>query len=79
MSPKINKNHMFPKKCIQPPCRNMDVKIVIQAGNTASSAGRLLLSNSTEGITPNEYTASWTLSPRESCQINTSMQAASTR
>ena len=30
LSPKIHRNHMLPSTCIQPPCRNMEVKTVAQ-------------------------------------------------
>ena len=27
LSPKIHRNHMLPSMCIQPPCRNMEVRM----------------------------------------------------
>ena len=38
LSPKIQRNHMLPMRCIQPPCRNIDVKIDPGSGSRLRGA-----------------------------------------
>ena len=67
---------MLPMRCIQPPCRNIDVNTVATGGTIASSGGRRAPSNNTAGMTPSANTATWaSRGPSEVCHRNASTQA----
>jgi len=49
---------MLPIRCIQLPCRNMEVTRVISAGIQDNCGGRVRSSNTTAGMVPRAKTAS---------------------
>jgi hypothetical protein len=57
LSPKIHRYNMFPARCIQLPCRNIDVTIVAAGGTVAISGGSWACPSSTAGMTPSEKIA----------------------
>src|SRR5262245_2715968 len=68
LSPKIHRYHMFPMKCIQPPCRNMDVMSV--ATSTGMDVSPASDANSRPGTTPHSRRNSGMFSPSESSYRN---------
>jgi hypothetical protein len=50
--PKIHRYSMLPIRCIQPPCRNIEVTTESSAGIAASPGASSRSPNSTAGIMP---------------------------
>lgn len=50
--PKIHRYSMFPIRCIQPPCRNMELSTVMGGEASASSAGNSAPPRSRAGMNP---------------------------
>src|SRR5882762_9982995 len=75
LSPYIHRNSMLPSRCIQPPCRNIEVNGDAKRGIHCRSAGNRASVSSTAGIAPNAATA-WRLCPvsSERCHRNTPAQ-----
>ena len=76
LSPKIHRYSIFPRKCIQPPCRNIELKIVIQAGTDAKPGSSSTVPNKWPGISPNVMVAASPPSPNDSCHKKARAQAA---
>ena len=69
LSPKIQRKSMFNAKCSQPPCMNIEVSTVVQAGMTTSSERSSTSPKMRAGTIPNWKTAICPCSsPRETCQ-----------
>src|SRR5688500_4538853 len=68
---------MLPARCQKPPCMNMDVRIVAQAGMISISGGRSSRPVSTAGTRPKAYAACCapTLDSSRCCHTYTSTQA----